>query len=61
MKNYHCKGIIQIEGTNDSAEYDFVMEWPDLEPAPNEIDILRYMNECGIIQILTYESEEGDE
>ena len=58
MKNYRCMGIIQIEGTNDSAEYDFDMEWPDLEPTPNEIDILRYMMESGIIQILTYEAEE---
>ena len=60
MKTYRCQGIIQIEGTGDSAEYDFDMEWPDLEPAPNEIDILRYMNETGIIQILTYEAEESE-
>ena len=58
MKMYRCMGMIQIEGTGDSAEYDFDMEWPDLEPAPNEIDILRYMNEFGIIQIITYEAEE---
>jgi hypothetical protein len=57
MKNYRCMGLIHIEGTNNSAEYDFDMEWHDLEPAPNEIDILRYMMENGIIQILTYEAE----
>lgn len=60
MKTYRCMGIIQIEGTGDSAEYDFDMEWHDLEPAPNEIDILRYMMETGIIQILTYEAEESE-
>ena len=58
MKMYRCMGMIHIEGTNDSAEYDFDMEWTDLEPAPNDIDILRYMNDSGIIQIITYEAEE---
>ena len=56
---YNMTGSIFIEGTHDEASYDFDMEWPDLEPAPNEIDILRYMNETGIIQILTYEAEEN--
>lgn len=58
MKTYRCQGIIQIEGTNDSAEYDFDMEWPDLEPAPNDMHILDYMMQSGIIQIITYEAEE---
>ena len=58
MNMYRCMGMIHIEGTNDSAEYDFDMEWSDLEPAPNDIDILRYMNDSGIIQIITYEAEE---
>ena len=59
MKMYRCMGMIHLAGMlGGSVEYDFDMEWPDLEPAPNEIDILRYMNESGIIQIITYEAEE---
>jgi hypothetical protein len=45
-------GSIFIEGTNEQADYDFDMEWPELEAAPNDMDALRYMMDTGIIQIL---------
>ena len=49
---YNMTGSIFIEGTNDQADYDFDMEWPELEASPNDMDALRYMMDVGIIQIL---------
>jgi hypothetical protein len=57
MKTYKMAGSIFIEGTNDQAEYYFDMEWPELEPEPNDMDALRYMMDTGIIQII-HESAE---
>ena len=49
---YNMTGSIFIEGTMEQADYDFEMEWPELEAAPNDMDALRYMMDSGIIQIL---------
>jgi hypothetical protein len=52
-----------IEGTLDEATYDFDMEWPELEAAPNDMDALRYMMDTGIIQIVHEDTvliEEGN-
>jgi hypothetical protein len=52
LVSYNMTGSIFIEGTYDEASYDFDMEWPELEAAPNDMDALRYMMDTGIIQIL---------
>jgi len=52
LVSYNMTGSIFIEGTNEQADYDFDMEWPELEAAPNDMDALRYMMDTGIIQIL---------
>jgi hypothetical protein len=52
LVSYNMTGSIFIEGTMEQADYDFDMEWPELEAAPNDIDALRYMMDSGIIQIL---------
>lgn len=54
---YNMTGSIFIEGTNEQADYDFDMEWPELEAAPNDMDALRYMMQHGIIQILHEDTE----
>jgi hypothetical protein len=56
-------GSIFIEGTNEQADYDFQMEWPELEVEPNDMDALRYMMDTGIIQIIHEDTvliEEGN-
>jgi hypothetical protein len=50
-------GSIFIEGTNEQADYDFEMQWPELEAEPNDMDALRYMMQHGIIQILHEDTE----
>jgi hypothetical protein len=57
LVSYNMTGSIFIEGTNEQADYDFDMEWPELEAAPNDIDALRYMMQHGIIQILHEDTE----
>ena len=57
LVSYNMKGIIMIETTREEANYDFDMEWPELEAAPNDMDALRYMMDTGIIQII-HESTE---
>jgi hypothetical protein len=52
LVSYNMTGSIFIEGTMEQADYDFDMEWPELEAAPNDMDALRYMMDTGIIQIL---------
>ena len=52
LVSYNMTGSIFIEGTNEQADYDFDMEWPELEAAPNDMDALRYMMDTGIIQII---------
>lgn len=52
LVSYNMTGSIFIEGTMGMAGYDFDMEWPELEAAPNEMDALHYMMDSGIIQIL---------
>jgi len=51
------KGIIMIETTREEAFYDFQMEWPELEAAPDDMDALRYMMDTGIIQIIHEDTE----
>ena len=63
LVSYNMTGIIMIEGTLDEATYDFDMEWPELEAAPNDMDALRYMMDTGIIQIIHEDTvliEEGN-
>ena len=50
--SYNMTGSIFIEGTMEEANYDFEMEWPELEAEPNDMDALHYMMDAGIIQIL---------
>jgi hypothetical protein len=57
LVSYNMTGSIFIEGTNEQADYDFDMEWPELEAAPNDMDALRYMMQHGIIQILHEDTE----
>jgi len=57
LVSYNMKGIIMIETTREEAFYDFDMEWPELEAAPDDMDALRYMMQHGIIQII-HESTE---
>ena len=57
LVSYNMTGSIFIEGTMEQADYDFEMEWPELEAAPNEMDALRYMMQHGIIQILHEDTE----
>jgi len=54
---YNMTGSIFIEGTNEQADYDFEMQWPELEAEPNDMDALRYMMQHGIIQILHEDTE----
>jgi hypothetical protein len=63
LVSYNMAGSIFIEGTMEQADYDFDMEWPELEAAPNDMDALRYMMDAGIIQILHEDTvliEEGN-
>jgi hypothetical protein len=56
---YQCSGRLDIEGSTESAEYDFVLEWEDFrEPQP--MDILNDMLNTGLIQIISEECEEVD-
>ena len=57
MVYYNMTGSIFIEGTMQEARYDFDMEWPELEPEPNDMDALRYMMDVGIIQIIHKDTE----
>ena len=54
---YNMTGSIFIEGTKEQADYDFEMQWPELEAEPNDMDALRYMMDTGIIQILHEDTE----
>ena len=63
LVSYNMTGSIFIEGTNEQADYDFQMEWPELEVEPNDMDALRYMMDTGIIQIIHEDTvliEEGN-
>ena len=57
LVSYSMTGSIFIEGTNEQADYDFEMQWPELEVEPNDMDALRYMMDTGIIQILHEDTE----
>ena len=61
MDMYRMRGHLFIEGTMESADYDFDMEWEE-EHEPDAMDALRYMLDTGIIQIM-HESTEylGDD
>lgn len=50
---YNVSGEILIEGTGESARYDFEMV---SDQVPSEMDVLNYMMETGIIQILHEET-----
>jgi hypothetical protein len=54
MPIYNCTGSIFIEGTMEQADYDFDME---SESDPNEFEILSYMIEMGILQVLHENTE----
>lgn len=54
MPIYNCTGSIFIERTWERADYDFDME---SESDPNEFEILSYMIEMGILQILHENTE----
>jgi hypothetical protein len=41
LVSYNMTGSIFIEGTNEQADYDFDMEWPELEAEPNDMDALQ--------------------
>lgn len=58
---YRMTGHLFIEGTMESADYDFDMEWEE-DHEPDALDALRYMMDSGIIQIM-HESTEylGDD
>lgn len=58
MPTYRCTGNLFIEGTMESADYDFEME-ADYEPDP--LEVLDYMMNVGIIQIFHEESELVDD
>lgn len=60
MAMYQVTGTILIEGTLEEAAYDFDMEW-DEEGEPGEMDVLNYMMDTGVIQILHRSSEEIDD
>lgn len=51
MEMYRMTGHLFIEGTMESADYDFDMEWEE-EHEPDAMDALRYMLDTGIIQIM---------
>ena len=53
---YRCTGSIFIEGTYESANYDFEMEWEG-DSEPNEMDVLGYLLNSGILQIMHEETE----
>jgi hypothetical protein len=55
MDEYRVSGYILLEGQGSEAEYDFVMEWDG--DYPNEMDVLHYMMETGIIQIIHRDTE----
>ena len=55
--SYNMTGSIFIEGTMKEANYDFEMEWTELEAVPNDMDALRYMMDAGIIQIIHEDTE----
>ena len=55
--SYNMTGSIFIEGTMEEANYDFEMEWPELEAEPNDMDALHYMMDAGIIQIIHQNTE----
>lgn len=61
MEMYRMTGHLFIEGTMESADYDFDMEWEE-EYEPDAMDALRFMLDSGIIQIM-HESTEylGDD
>jgi hypothetical protein len=52
MSYYRCTGSILIEGTLEQADYDFEVDPEDIADACNPMDILNYMLQTGIIQIL---------
>lgn len=58
MPTYRCTGNLFIEGTMESADYDFEME-SDFEP--DSLEVLDYMMNVGIIQIFHEDSELVDD
>jgi hypothetical protein len=57
MSFYRCTGSIFIEGTMEQADYDFEVDAEDIADADNPMDILNYMLQTGIIQILHEDTE----
>lgn len=58
MNVYTCKGSIHIEGTGESANYDFDME---AHSEPNDLEVFDYMVNVGIIQIIHESTELWEE
>lgn len=59
MRNYRAVGTIMLEGQGSEADYDFDMEWHEFRE-PNEMDVLHYMMETGLIQIISESIEEWE-
>lgn len=57
MSYYRCTGSILIEGTLEQADYDIEIDEGDIADADNPMDILNYMLQTGIIQILHEDTE----
>ena len=63
MGYYNVTGSIFIEGTMEQADYDVDIEDGDIENADDPIQILNYLIQSGVIQILHEDTEyfEDDE
>jgi hypothetical protein len=46
---YRCRGEIFLEGSNESAFYDFEME---ADQEPDDMEVFNYMVQTGVIQII---------
>jgi hypothetical protein len=57
MREYQVSGYLMIEGTDQSADYDFILEWDEFRE-PTEMDILNDMIQTGLIQVINQECEE---
>ena len=56
MDTYRVSGCILLEGSGSEANYDFDMEW-GWDTVPDELDVLRYMMDTGILQIMHESSD----
>lgn len=63
MSYYRCTGSIFIEGTMEQADYDVEIDENDIEDADDPIEILKYLLNSGVLQIMHEDTEyfEDDE